>query len=88
MLGAIAQATRRIGLMTAVTCSIMRYHPAIIAQATATMGVLSDDRFNWASVPTNVSTSMWWARAGRASRSVMSGSRRPSISSRACSPER
>ena len=31
--------------MTAVTCPIMRYHPAIIAQATATMGVLSDDRF-------------------------------------------
>ena len=45
VLGAIAQATRRMGLMTAVTCPIMRYHPAIIAQATATMGVLSDDRF-------------------------------------------
>jgi len=45
VLGAIAQATRRIGLMTSVTCPIMRYHPAIIAQATATMGVLSDDRF-------------------------------------------
>jgi G6PDH family F420-dependent oxidoreductase len=45
VLGAIAQATRRMGLMTAVTCPIMRYHPAIIAQATATMGVLSDGRF-------------------------------------------
>ena len=45
VLGAIAQATRRMGLMTAVTCPIMRYHPAIIAQAAATMGVLSDDRF-------------------------------------------
>jgi G6PDH family F420-dependent oxidoreductase len=45
VLGAIAQATRRMGLMTAVTCPIMRYHPAIIAQATATMGLLSDDRF-------------------------------------------
>jgi G6PDH family F420-dependent oxidoreductase len=45
VLGAIAQATRRIGLMTAVTCPIMRYHPAIIAQATATMGVLADGRF-------------------------------------------
>jgi alkanesulfonate monooxygenase SsuD/methylene tetrahydromethanopterin reductase-like flavin-dependent oxidoreductase (luciferase family) len=31
--------------MTAVTCPIMRYHPAIIAQAAATMGVLSNDRF-------------------------------------------
>ncbi len=45
VLGAIAQATTHIGLMTAVTCPIMRYHPAIIAQAAATMGVLSNDRF-------------------------------------------
>lgn len=45
VLGAVAQATRRMGLMTAVTCPIMRYHPAIVAQATATMGVLSNDRF-------------------------------------------
>lgn len=45
VLGAVANATRRLGLMTAVTCPIMRYHPAIIAQAAATMGLLSDDRF-------------------------------------------
>jgi G6PDH family F420-dependent oxidoreductase len=45
VLGAVANATRRIGLMTAVTCPIMRYHPAIIAQGAATMGLLSDDRF-------------------------------------------
>ena len=45
VLGAIANATRRIGLMTAVTCPIMRYHPAIVAQGAATMAVLSDDRF-------------------------------------------
>ena len=45
VLGAIAHGTRRMGLMTAVTCPIMRYHPAIIAQAAATMGVLSGDRF-------------------------------------------
>lgn len=45
VLGAIAQATERLGLMTAVTCPIMRYHPAIIAQAAATMGVLADGRF-------------------------------------------
>ena len=41
VLGAIATATERMGLMTAVTCPIMRYHPAIIAQAAATMGLLS-----------------------------------------------
>ncbi|TCZ63628.1 TIGR03557 family F420-dependent LLM class oxidoreductase [Roseicella aquatilis] len=45
VLGALAQATRRIGLMTAVTCPIMRYHPAIVAQAAATLGLLSGDRF-------------------------------------------
>jgi G6PDH family F420-dependent oxidoreductase len=45
VLGALAQATRRIGLMTAVTCPIMRYHPAIVAQAAATLALLSDDRF-------------------------------------------
>lgn len=45
VLGALAQATSRIGLMTAVTCPIQRYHPAIIAQGAATMGLLSDDRF-------------------------------------------
>src|SRR5689334_6379066 len=33
VLGAAATATSRIGLMTAVTCPIMRYHPAIVAQA-------------------------------------------------------
>ncbi|MCW5734343.1 MAG: TIGR03557 family F420-dependent LLM class oxidoreductase [Enhydrobacter sp.] len=48
VLGAIAHGTRRMGLMTAVTCPIMRYHPAIIAQAAATMGVLSGDRFTLA----------------------------------------
>jgi Luciferase-like monooxygenase len=45
VLGAVANATRRIGLMTAVTCPTMRYHPAIIAQGTATMALLSNDRF-------------------------------------------
>ena len=45
VLGAIAQATEHLGLMTAVTCPIMRYHPAIIAQAAATMGLLADGRF-------------------------------------------
>ena len=45
VLGAIANATERIGLMTAVTCPIMRYHPAIIAQGAATLALLSDSRF-------------------------------------------
>jgi G6PDH family F420-dependent oxidoreductase len=45
VLGAVANATRHIGLMTAVTCPTMRYHPAIIAQGAATVGLLSDNRF-------------------------------------------
>jgi G6PDH family F420-dependent oxidoreductase len=45
VLGALAQATRRIGLMTAVTCPSFRYHPAIVAQAAATVALLADGRF-------------------------------------------
>ena len=45
VLGAIANATQTLGLMTAVTCPIMRYHPAIIAQGAATLSLLSNDRF-------------------------------------------
>jgi len=46
VLGAIAQATERIPLMTFVTCPTMRYHPAVVAQKAATMGVLSGGRFS------------------------------------------
>ena len=44
-LGAVAHATERVGLMTYVTCPIMRYHPAVVAQQAATVGVLSEGRF-------------------------------------------
>jgi G6PDH family F420-dependent oxidoreductase len=45
ILGAAAQATERIGLMTYVTCPTLRYHPAIVAQKAATLGILSGNRF-------------------------------------------
>jgi G6PDH family F420-dependent oxidoreductase len=45
VLGAIAYATERVGLMTGVTCPYRRYHPAIVAQAAATTALLSDGRF-------------------------------------------
>ncbi len=45
VLGAAAQATDRIPLMTYVTCPILRYHPAVVAQKAATMQLLSDGRF-------------------------------------------
>lgn len=44
-LGAVAQATTRIGLMTYVTCPTFRYHPAVVAQQAATLQLISGDRF-------------------------------------------
>jgi G6PDH family F420-dependent oxidoreductase len=45
MLGAVAQATERLDLMTYVTCPILRYHPAVVAQKAATVQILSEGRF-------------------------------------------
>ena len=45
VLGAIATNTSKIEITTAVTCPFIRYHPAIIAQAAATVSILSDGRF-------------------------------------------
>jgi len=45
ILGAAAQATDAIPLMTYVTCPILRYHPAVVAQKAATMQILSGGRF-------------------------------------------
>jgi G6PDH family F420-dependent oxidoreductase len=45
VLGAAANATERIGLMTYVTCPTIRYHPAVVAQKAATVQILSGNRF-------------------------------------------
>lgn len=45
VLGAVAQATERVELMTYVTCPTIRYHPAIVAQKAATVSLLSEGRF-------------------------------------------
>jgi G6PDH family F420-dependent oxidoreductase len=45
VLGAAAQATSRIPLMTYVTCPTKRYHPAVVAQKAATVQLLSEGRF-------------------------------------------
>jgi G6PDH family F420-dependent oxidoreductase len=45
VLGAVAQATTNVELMTYVTCPTVRYHPAVIAQKAATLQLLSDGRF-------------------------------------------
>jgi coenzyme F420-dependent glucose-6-phosphate dehydrogenase len=43
-LGAVAARTSRIGLGTGVTCPILRYHPSVVAQATATLAAMAPDR--------------------------------------------
>jgi G6PDH family F420-dependent oxidoreductase len=45
LLGAMAARTQRIGLVTGVTCPMIRYHPAVIAQAAATVQIISGNRF-------------------------------------------
>ena len=46
VLGAIAERTSTIEIITAVTCPFIRYHPAVIAQAAATVQVISQGRFH------------------------------------------
>ena len=43
--GAVAQATTRVELATSVTAPLFRYHPALIAQAAATVDRISGGRF-------------------------------------------
>ncbi|CAN5760558.1 LLM class F420-dependent oxidoreductase [soil metagenome] len=45
VLGGVAERTRIMELATLVTCPMIRYHPAIIAQAAATVQIMSDGRF-------------------------------------------
>ena len=44
-IGAIAQATQKMKVTTAVTCPTIRIHPAIVAQAAATSAIMLDGRF-------------------------------------------
>ena len=45
VLGGIAQATQRVRVGTGVTCPIMRIHPALVAQAAATVADMMPGRF-------------------------------------------
>ena len=45
VLGAVAASTERLRVGVGVTCPIIRIHPAILAQATATTSLLFGDRF-------------------------------------------
>jgi G6PDH family F420-dependent oxidoreductase len=45
ILSAIAARTETLRMATGVTCPSIRYHPAIVAQAAATLQIVSDGRF-------------------------------------------
>ena len=45
VLGGIAQVTRRVSVGTGVTCPIIRFHPALTAQAAATVAAMMAGRF-------------------------------------------
>jgi coenzyme F420-dependent glucose-6-phosphate dehydrogenase len=45
VLGGIARETRRLRVGTGVTCPLIRYHPALVAQAAATTASMFDGRF-------------------------------------------
>ena len=45
VLGALAAVTEKVELISLVTCPIIRYHPAIVAQKAATIGAMSGGRF-------------------------------------------
>ncbi len=45
VLGAVAAKTRNLDIATGLTCPIIRYHPAIIAQAAATLATMTDRQF-------------------------------------------
>ena len=47
ILGAIAERTERVEVGIGVTCPIMRIHPVVLAQATATVANLLPGRFTW-----------------------------------------
>ena len=47
VLGAIAASTEQLRVGVGVTCPIVRVHPAILAQATATTSLLFEGRFFW-----------------------------------------
>ena len=67
VLGAAAQATERIPLMTVVTCPIKRYHPVVIAQKAATV------QFRWFSAGWKVNAEL----PGTATFAAASASVRP-----------
>jgi len=62
-LGAVAAKTSKIALGTSVTCPILRYHPAVIAQAIATVSCLAPNRLCFLGVGTGEALNEYSATA-------------------------
>lgn len=62
VLGAVAQATERVELMTDVTCPTMRYHPAVVAQMAATMRLLAGELLTYDGAHFRVDAARLWDR--------------------------
>ena len=82
--GAVAQATSQVELATYVTCPIIRYHPAVVAQKAATLQLLSEGRFILGLGSGENSTNTSRARAGRRSRNAKTCWSRQPLSSVSC----
>ena len=78
-LGAIAQATETIACGTGVTCPMIRIHPAIVAQAAATVATMMPGRFRLGvGTGENLNEHVLgdrWPLAGRAPRDARGGDR-------------
>ena len=75
VIGAISQATS-LPVTTAVTCPLVRVHPAVIAQAAATSALLTGGRFSLGWAPARCSTSTSWVISGRLRNSAWKCSRK------------
>src|SRR4051794_11444981 len=74
-LGALAARTERVLIGTSVLTPTFRYHPAVVAQAFATLGCLAPGRVVLGVAPASRSTRCRWACNGRTARSASPGSR-------------
>ena len=86
VLGAVAQVTDAVELLSYVTCPTMRYHPAVVAQQATTLQILADGRFTLGLGSGENSTNMSSVRDGPPSGAGRTCFVKRSRSSANCSP--
>src|SRR5437763_736573 len=92
-LGGIAQATESIRMGTGVTCPLIRIHPAIVAQAAATVAAMMPGRFflgvgTGENLNEHVAGGRWPGRAARSCPRRATSRSRPRTSPSPTSPSR